>query len=67
MKVTITEEELYPFMFVEKYKGKGHCYEISGKLWKRYKKMRDELWKLKEIFQKIEERRYKDEADSNSL
>ena len=61
MKVTIDEGELYPYMYVEKYEGKGRCYEISDELWKRCQKVRKEWWKINEIFEKIvedEEKKY---------
>ena len=57
MKVTISEGELYPYMYVNEYEeGEGRCYEIPDELWERYRKTSNELWELNEIFQKIEEK-----------
>jgi len=53
MKVTIGEYELYPVMFVEKYEGKGRCYEISDELWKKKERVWKEWWELREIFEEI--------------
>jgi len=67
MKVTISEDELYPTMFVEEYEGKGLCYEIPDELWERKKRVWKEWWELAEIFKEIVEKEEEEIINNDNL